>query len=69
MSSPVRKRRRVEISAAQKRDLCLYKMENTKKTQAEIMCHFSSEWGITIGRSTVSDILKDSGKWQCVSNE
>ena len=68
-TSPVRKRRRVDITAAQKRDLCVYKAEHPKVTQTDIISHFSKEWGVTIGRSTVSEILKDKSKWLSVSKD
>ena len=63
MSSPAKKRRRVDISASQKRDVCLYREQHPKATQAQILVHFSNEWGVSIGRSTISDILRDKVKW------
>ena len=68
-SSPVKKRRRVDISASQKQDLCLFKEQNPKSTQADILVHFSKEWGVTVERSTVSDILKDKAKWLAVTKD
>ena len=68
MSSPAKKRRRVDISASQKRDVCLYKEQHPKATQAQILVHFSNEWGVSVGRSTISDILRDKVKWLSVRN-
>ena len=69
MSSPAKKRRRVDISASQKRDVCLYKEQHPKATQAQILVHFSNEWGVSVGRSTISDILRDKVKWLSVSKD
>ena len=68
-SSPARKRGHVDISASQKRDVCLYKEQHPKATQAKILVHFSNEWGVSVGRSTISDILRDKVKWLSVSKE
>ena len=51
------KRARVEKSAGQKRDICQYKIDDPKMTQQEVGIHFSQLWGVTLGRSTVSDVL------------
>ena len=40
-----------------------YKTAHPKATQDNIASHFSKEWGKTIGRSTISDILKEQDKW------
>ena len=58
-SSPVKKRRRVDITASQKHDLCLCKEQNAKA----ILAYFCQKWDGTVGRSTVSDILKEQTKW------
>ena len=68
MSRPPTKRARLEITAGRKKELCLYKEAHPKATQDDIRRHFSLEWGITIGRSTVSDILKQKDKWLSASN-
>lgn len=66
---PASKRRRIDITAAQKRELCVYKDSHPKSTQAEIRTHFTSQWGVTIGLSTISDILKEKAKWLAISQE
>ena len=53
----------VDISASQKRDVCLYKEQHPKATQTQILVHFSNEWGVSVGRLTISDILRDKVKW------
>jgi len=50
------KRARVELSTGQEREICRYKMEHSKK-KLDISLYFSTASGVTIGRSTVSDIL------------
>uniref|UniRef100_UPI00358F3611 tigger transposable element-derived protein 6-like n=1 Tax=Myxine glutinosa TaxID=7769 RepID=UPI00358F3611 len=67
MSRPPTKRARLEIAAGRKKELCLYKEDHPKATQEDVRRHFSLEWGITIGRSTVSDILKQKDKWLSLS--
>ncbi len=56
-TNPVRKRRRVDITAAQKKELCKYKETHPKATQAELMTQFSKQYGASIGRSTISVII------------
>ena len=68
-SSPVKKRRRVVITASQKHDLCLYKEQNAKATQVDILAYFSKEWRVTVGSSTVSDILKDKANSLAVAKD
>ena len=68
MSRPPTKRARLEITAGRKKELCLYKEAHPKAIQDDIQRHFSVEWGITIGRSTVFDILKQKDKWLSTSD-
>ena len=56
----MKKRRRVDISASQKQYSCLFKEQNPKSTQADILVHFSKEWGVT---------LKDKAKWLAVTKD
>ena len=63
MSTPPAKRKRVEVSASLKKDICLYKDKNPKATLAEIGTHFQTSHGHNLGRSTISDILKARDKW------
>ena len=50
--------------------MCVSTKSNTPKaTQAQILVHFSNEWGVRVGRSTISDILRDKVKWFSVSKD
>ena len=49
--------------------MCVYKEQHPKATQAQILVHFSNEWGVSVGRSTISDILRDKVKWLSVSKD
>ena len=63
MSQPPLKRRRVEITAAQKKQICQYKQRHPRSNNAEILTWAKEELGITIGKSTVGDILRASDTW------
>ena len=64
ISSPANnKRARYELFAGQKREVCQYKLDHTKAMQQEIAAHFSSLFEVTIGRSTISDVLAKKDKW------
>ncbi|XP_067656370.1 tigger transposable element-derived protein 2-like [Haliotis asinina] len=64
--SPPSKRARVELTPQIKKDICLFKQSNPKVTQSKIITYAVEKFGMKIGRSTVSDILKDSTKWLAV---
>lgn len=61
------KRMRTETNAAQKQDMCLYKQQHPNASQLDVSLHFSKVWGVKIGRSTVSDILRQKRKWLAVT--
>ena len=63
MSQPPAKRRRSQFSIAKKKEIVAYKTDHPKSTQDDIAAHFAREWGKQVGRSTVSDILRDKEKW------
>ena len=63
MSQPPAKRRRTQFSVSEKKEIIAYKTDHPKATQDEIAAHFAKEWGKQVGRSTVSDILRDKEKW------
>ena len=63
MSQPPAKRRRTQFSIAEKKEIVAYKTDHPKSTQDDIAAHFAREWGKQVGRSTVSDILRDKEKW------
>jgi hypothetical protein len=57
------KRKRTEITLDQKREICLYKDENYKITNIELIQHFNLRWNVKLGESTVSEILKNRDKF------
>ncbi|XP_008302761.1 tigger transposable element-derived protein 6 [Stegastes partitus] len=57
------KRKRTEITVAVKKALCQYKLEHPKCSQDRLVEFIKDTYAVTIGRSTVSDILKHSDKW------
>ena len=61
MSQPLAKRRRTQFFVAKKIEIVAYKTDHTTATQDEIAARFVREWGKQVGRSTVSDILRDKG--------
>ena len=63
MSTLPAKRRRVAISVTAKKEICQRKLENPKATQSELSQFALDRFGLSIGRSTISDILRNSAKW------
>ena len=63
MSQPSPKRRRVEVTPLQKREICLYKQQHPQSSNVEILSWAKENLGLTIGKSTVGDILRVSAKW------
>ena len=59
MAEPPAKRQRTNLTFEQKNEIILYKDSKKDVTQSVIGVHFSNIWNIKIGRSTVSDILKN----------
>ena len=60
------KRAYVDLSASQTREICQYKQDHPKASQEEISIHFTGVWGVSIGRSTISDVLRAKDKWLAV---
>ena len=54
---------------AHKKELCLWKDANPKTTQQNVVDKFSEKWGVKIGRSTVSEILKRKDHWLSLSDD
>ena len=46
-----------------KKDICQYKLKNPMCTQASVLEMVAKCHCLSIGQSTVSDILKESSKW------
>ena len=69
-SGPVKNRRRVDITTSQKYDFCLYKEQNAKANQVDILMYFSRyKWGNTVSRYNVNGILKEQAKWLAVAKD
>ncbi|XP_048248519.1 tigger transposable element-derived protein 6-like [Haliotis rufescens] len=67
-STPPRKRARVEITPQIKKEICQFKQSKPNITQNEIITFVREKFCVKIGRSTISDILKESSKWIAVSS-
>ena len=52
------KRKRIELTIEQKRELIEYK-ENNKITNVELIRHFHLLWGVELGQSNISELLKN----------
>jgi hypothetical protein len=63
MSVPPVKRRRIAVSVTVKKEICRRKLEYPKATQADLLQFTEDRFKLSIGRSTISDILRDSAKW------
>ena len=63
MAEKPAKRPRTAITTTVKKDICQYKPKNPMCTQASILEMVAKRHCLSIGRSTVSDILKESSKW------
>ena len=57
------KRARSAISVTIKKNVCHFKRDNPSCKQSDISSMVEKRYGLSIGRSTISDILKDSAKW------
>ena len=57
------KQKRMAISYALKKEICLFKQRNPNKTQNEIKDEFNSKYQLNLDRSTISKILSDKEKW------
>ena len=57
------KRRCTDLNGDKKREICDYKDAHPKATCSDIAAHFAKEWDVTVGGTTVGDILRSKGKW------
>ena len=46
-----------------KRGIGVYKDAHPKATCSDIAAHFAKDWDVTVGRTTVGDILRSKEKW------
>jgi hypothetical protein len=54
-------RKRVSLSAAQKRELCETKEKNPDFSNVELAVQYN------VGKSTITDILKEKERWLAIS--
>ena len=58
MASNPCKRRRIDLDGDKKREICVYKDVHPKATFSDIAAYFAEEWDVTVGLTTVGDILR-----------
>ena len=63
MAEKPAKRPRTAITTTVEKDICQYKLKNPMCTQASVLEMVAKRHRLSIGRLTVSDILKESPKW------
>ena len=63
MSEKPAKRKRVEIKTSVKKAICQEKVKKPKMSQNDLVNFAKDNFDVTIGRSTIADLLKDSSKW------
>ncbi|XP_041377967.1 tigger transposable element-derived protein 6-like [Gigantopelta aegis] len=69
MASQQKKRKRHEITAFEKREICQYKLTNTKASLDSMSKHFGNTFGHEIRKSTIGDILKNKEKWLKIAED
>lgn len=67
-SSPASKKR-CQLTVGQKKEICSHKKKHPKLSQNELVGHFNTLWGVSIGRSTISEVLKESAKWMASDDD
>ncbi|XP_072014053.1 uncharacterized protein [Amphiura filiformis] len=60
------KRPRVELTVAQKQEICRYYQKNPTKTIRQLKEHFSQCFGLAIGLSTVGTIVSRAEHWNSI---
>ena len=60
------KRSRTDLTILQKKAICEYKDKNSKATQESIADHFSRQFGTSIARRTIGNILEKKNEWLSV---
>ncbi len=63
MSQPAAKRTRLEVTNAEKKQLCQYKVKHPSATYDEMVSWFKKTFSKPVGRSTVGDIIRAKDKW------
>ena len=57
------KKRRLEISIEQKKEICTFRQQNPKMSQAEIAKWATNHLGRPVAKSSVGDIVRKSDQW------
>ncbi|XP_061191527.1 jerky protein homolog [Saccostrea echinata] len=63
MSTPQAKRRGVEVPVSVKKKICQRKIDHPNASLQDIRQFIIDETSLTIGKSTIGDILKNKDKW------
>ncbi|KAG0442862.1 hypothetical protein HPB47_015542 [Ixodes persulcatus] len=63
------KRRRVAITAGDKRDICKWRREHPRASPSSLLAWIRNSLGIDVPKSTLSDILREAPKWLEVTVE
>ena len=66
--APSAKRRRTDLTFAQKKGICQHKKDNPKLSQPALQQFVSEQFSVSVGRSTISNILSNSDKWLSISS-
>ena len=66
---PPAKRARIQLTATEKKAICLQKAENPSMKQHELSAWCEKRFGKPIKKNTVSDILKEDKKWLAVRDD
>ena len=60
------KRARVDLTVAQKQEICRYYEKNPTKTIKNLQDYFSDYYGLRIGNSTIGNIVKRAEHWSSI---
>ena len=69
MASNQCKRRRTDLNRDEKREICVYKDAHPKATCSDIAAHFAKKGDVTVGLTTVGDLLHSKEKWMSRSRQ
>ncbi|KAK0065151.1 tigger transposable element-derived protein 4 [Biomphalaria pfeifferi] len=63
MATPPAKRKLFSLNVKQKREICIYHIENPGKTQKQIAEFFCAKFGEVVGKRTIGNILANMQLW------
>ncbi|XP_055863545.1 uncharacterized protein LOC129922277 isoform X4 [Biomphalaria glabrata] len=63
MATPTAKRKLFSLNVEQKREICIYHIENPGKTQKQIAEFFCAKFGEVVGKRTIGNILANIQLW------